>query len=95
MGGFEVSVEDERGESGMLIRSQDKTYLIHMDGLEIFIFEKEIKVSRWVDHSYVIGAYSTREKALKVLDMIQDYYTNTINSRCRVFQMPQDSEVEA
>lgn len=41
-----------------------------------------------------IGHYSTEAKAIKVLDKIQDYHTNTINARCRVFQMPSDEEVE-
>ena len=52
----------------------------------------------------ILGAYSTEEKAIKVLDMIEDAYLNCNHSSMmwnyafvenKVFQMPQDSEVEA
>ena len=41
-----------------------------------------------------IGEYSTEEKAIKVLDMIQKRYEEfCCNNYCSVFEMPQDSEV--
>lgn len=65
----------------MLIRSQDKETLIN--------FNNSIVVNTMVDiggvtkmfcsyscDDYVIGHYSTREKALKVLDMIQEAYAD-------------------
>lgn len=39
-----------------------------------------------------LGAYSTKEKAIKVLDMIYEEYQSSIHN-CKAFQMPQDSEV--
>lgn len=65
----------------MLIRSQDKESLIAIDGnfVEILKYgdlsECSITVSTR-DHSslHVMARYSSVEKALKVLDMIQDAY---------------------
>lgn len=39
----------------------------------------------------MIGFYSTKAKAMKVLDMIQEAYVNGHID----YQMPEDSEVEA
>lgn len=64
----------------MLIRSQDKKYLIDMNGLEIHACGREIRASRWVDHYDTIGEYSTEEKAIKVLDMIQEAYETSLYS---------------
>ena len=42
----------------------------------------------------LLGQYSTEEKAIKVLDMIQKRYSEfCCNQFCSVFEMPQDSEV--
>ena len=62
---------------------------------EIFVYAYN---SQW------IGDYSTKEKAIKVLDMIQEEYLKPIYQnfidenevaiyKNKVFQMPQDSEV--
>lgn len=43
-----------------------------------------------------IGKYSTEEKAIKVLDMIEKQYLDyccNYHSKSGIFQMPQDSEV--
>ena len=43
-----------------------------------------------------LGIYSTEEKAIKVLDMIESKYTEGnewLSVAGKVFQMPQDSEV--
>lgn len=78
----------------MLIRSQDKETLIN--------FNNSIVVNTMVDiggvtkmfcsyscDDYVIGNYSSKEKAMKVLDMIQEAYVNGHID----YQMPADSEV--
>lgn len=44
----------------------------------------------YVNNLYPAGEYSTAEKALKVLDMIQEAYVNGHID----YQMPADSEVE-
>ncbi len=71
----------------MWIRSQDKEILIK--AVCIYLCgENHIYAS-----SVEIGKYSTKEKALKVLDMIERLiYDYQIGG---VFQMPQDDEVEA
>lgn len=55
----------------MLIRSQDKEILANMEGpiaIEIGTFNHD-----WKD-GYVLGFYSSKKKAIKVLDMIQEAY---------------------
>ena len=75
----------------MWIRSQDKEILIkavciYLCG-ENHICASTVEGDRWY-----IGKYSTNEKVLKVLDMIQKLiYDYQLGG---VFQMPQDDEVE-
>lgn len=69
----------------MWIRSQSLAVLVKVN--EICI---EDKTKIWAD-GYLIGKYSTEEKALLVLDMIEKvamYPGNTL------FQMPEDEDVE-
>lgn len=82
----------------MIIRSQNKTRITDDLNLHIFIHDYkstdecyEIQASTCA----TIGEYSTIEKAIKVLDMICDFYVecNCQYVRNKVFQMPQDSEV--
>lgn len=76
---------------GIWIRSQDKKILANVItagvdvGRNIFAFINNDKAE-----PIVIGTYSTEEKALKVLDAIQ----NAILIDFIVFQMPQNDEVE-
>lgn len=96
----------------MWIRSQQKGMLLKLNGFNIHIANNTHKweiigfdVKNSCQESYwIIGEYSTREKAIKVLDMIQkkmieinktkfygiEYTCYTEN----LFQMPQDDEVE-
>ena len=64
----------------MLIRSQDKNILINFNNtmlIEAVGIEKNIKiVCSDPNNDYCIGCYSTKEKALKVLDMIQEAYAD-------------------
>lgn len=73
----------------MLIRSQDKKFLIDIQGIEIYIVGTEIRISRWVDHYDMLGEYSTKEKALEVLDLIEMDYT----MNCKICNMPQEDEI--
>lgn len=82
----------------MLIRSQNKRSLFNLDRMENIQINKEqeqytVAIYFTEDDMATVGRYSTEEKAIKALDMIQDYHINIANVRCRVFQMPQDSEV--
>lgn len=66
----------------MLIRSQDKTALLKFENIVINLkLPESSKVICWSLQDaqrsggyFVLGEYSTKEKALKVLDMIQDAY---------------------
>lgn len=86
------------------IRSQDKENLINVNKIEITDFCDAYKSTIWGD-DILLGKYSSKEKALKVLDMIQEcieYNNSSHNSQWdstpyrvyNVFQMPLDSEVE-
>ena len=87
----------------MWIRSQYKTCLIKTDYIKVV--KNEIRAKASSDEFLVtIGEYSSQEKALKVLDMIQERIerNNSHNSarvgipylEYNVFQMPLDSEVK-
>lgn len=70
----------------MWIRSQDRKILTEIHNLDID------DINQIWDCSSLIGKYSSEEKALLVLDMIEKvsmYPGNTL------FQMPADDEVEA
>ena len=85
----------------MLIRSQDKKTLMRFDTIAIrtkyidkYRERKEVGKEIVVLSGGIasaVGAYSTEEKAIKVLDMIQNNFEDYIKNV--VFQMPQDSEV--
>lgn len=70
----------------MWIRSQDRKILTEIHNLDID------DINQIWDCSSLLGEYSSEEKALLVLDMIEKvsmYPGNTL------FQMPADDEVEA
>lgn len=91
----------------MLIRSQDKRMIVNFDNIcTISAFPEKDSVDIYVEDgtgSLMVGRYSVKEKAMKVLDMIQEAYCDFMAVRngdmwCgkdSVFQMPEDSEVEA
>lgn len=69
----------------MWIRSQDRKILTEIHNLDID------DINQIWDCSSLLGKYSSEEKALLVLDMIEKvsmYPGNTL------FQMPQDEDVE-
>ncbi len=94
----------------MWIRSQNKRILSSVDEVIVtFVDENKCFISGfWGTGSDTLGAYSTKEKALKVLDEIQNAIENTnyyiIDNFClnsyalkrgaQVYEMPQDDEVE-
>lgn len=99
----------------MLIRSQNKEVLVNMKTSIVFhisgvIGKKYPIFVYWKGNGYVIGLYSTKAKAIKVLDMIQEAYSEyqiMLNFSVSylhefkektdgfaIFQMPEDSEVE-
>lgn len=73
----------------MLIRSQDNKTLFNFTQY-INIGEHGKGAVIYVNNLYPAGEYSTAEKALKVLDMIQEAYINGHID----YQMPEDGSVE-
>lgn len=78
----------------MLVKSQNKTFLLNFNNLTAIYIEKIDKdfaiVYNDFEDAYTLGKYSTEAKAIKVLDMIQKAYLNGHID----YQMPEDSEVE-
>ena len=90
----------------MWVRSQNRMQLQNVNRLVIEQFEIGIYI---VGNGCTLGIYSTKEKALKVLDEIQtcimtehQFYTEDVNCIGKyftkeykeIYQMPQDEEVE-
>ena len=90
----------QKGWCVMIIRSQDKKKIYNFEQIRRIFVDTNMII---VDDVSILGEYSTEEKAIKVLDMIQNAYYNFEYSKflgcdndtfagC-VFEMPQDSEV--
>lgn len=64
----------------MLIRSQNREILINFNNspaIGIMEAEGDVRITcSDTDETFDIGHYSTKEKAIKVLDMIQEAYKN-------------------
>ena len=62
----------------MLIRSQNKKYLVSTNNITFYVMDSEVicfGISGIEDSDYIIlGHYETEAKAMKVLDMIQKVY---------------------
>lgn len=75
----------------MLIRSQDKETLINFDNsivINIIDIEGIVKIiCSYSCEDYIVGHYSTKAKALKVLDMIEEAYTKTGFAKAIVSEM--------
>lgn len=86
----------------MLIRSQNKEILVNFNvsaGIEIAEGTTKTVVTSYITGcSYLLGEYSTREKAMKVLDMIQEAYGDSeytkyvIPEVCRILSMKSKTE---
>lgn len=75
----------------MLIRSQDKETLINFDNsivINIIDIEGIVKIiCSYSCEDYIVWHYSTKAKALKVLDMIEEAYTKTGFAKAIVSEM--------
>lgn len=98
----------------MLIRSQDKRMIVNFENIcTVSAFPEKDSEDIYVEDgtgSLMVGRYSTKAKAIKVLDMIQEAYSEyqiMLNFSVSylhefkektdgfaIFQMPEDSEVE-
>lgn len=85
----------------MLIRSQDRTKLVDIAGKTIAIDRANAIGIMYANSNVLLGKYTSKEKAIKVLDMIQETYkqqkTEIIYREgiydIGTFQMPEDNEV--
>ena len=88
----------------MLIRSQDKRQLIELNNIRISVNKYMTYGENKHDSYYnvecpngVLGKYTTEEKALEVLDKIEEEYfaaNCTYKVANVVFHMPKDTEVD-
>lgn len=82
----------------MLIRSQDKSRLISLNNTRELRFWECAQGFNITDCVCPIGHYSTKAKAMKVLDMIQEAYGDSeytkyvIPEVCRILSMKQKTE---
>lgn len=74
----------------MWIRSQDRLRLQYVNRFEIEHFENK-EIATITGHGWFLGEYSTEEKALKVLNRIEECIENQPEF---TFYMPTDDEVE-
>lgn len=79
----------------MWIRSQNKRILTKVNEvIVVFVDENKCFISGfWDKGSDTLGVYLSREKALKVLDEIQDLIHKACDSGI-TYEMPQDEDVE-
>lgn len=83
----------------MWIRTQNKyilananSFRIRKDGIDDCVY---YAINGHYDrYEQELGIYSTKEKALKVLDQIKDNMESFEHEPTMVFQMPQDEDVE-
>ena len=79
----------------MLIRSQDKRMIVNFDNIcTVSASPEKHSEDIYVEDgtgSLMVGRYSTKAKAMKVLDMMQEAYVNGHID----YQMPEDGGVEA
>ena len=74
------------------VRTQDKECLTNISNIQ-YVYKNNIHgLGTYYDNLKILGTYKTREKALKVLDEIQDLLQNAYigNSNRIVYQMPKD-----
>lgn len=88
----------------MWVRTQSKSTLININSfsvsacLELSISKSDFlkrHISGISDNGNIciLGEYSSEEKALKVLDMLEESINEPHNNDFEVFQMPQEDEV--
>lgn len=89
----------------MLIRSQNKRMIVNFENVcTVSAFSEKDSEDIYIEDgagSLMVGRYSTKEKSMKVLDMIQEVYCEFMSvknddawdGKESVFYMPVDGEV--
>lgn len=76
------------------IRSQDKELLVNAKAFELQHYKNSPCqiFAVWNNNFMCIGTYKTKERAIEILDEIQDLYQNAyVGNSCRlVYQIPKD-----
>ena len=82
----------------MWIRNQDRTALLDCDNFEVESYSNAphavVTLNNRTNITVDLGVYSSKEKALKVLDQIQYNMELFEHELTMVFQMPTDNEVD-
>lgn len=79
----------------MWIRSQSKRLLINVDVISVHINVHDDCDDYLIrGGGYELGRYSSKEKALEVLDYIQSEIQSNVYNEQTVFEMPNDEDVE-
>ena len=79
----------------MLIRSQNRKFIVNLQNVDCLGItdDGDIEINAFNGAAEtLLGFYSAEEKAIKVLDKIQDMYASSFPP-VKVFQMPADEEV--
>lgn len=80
----------------MWIWSQNKQVITKLKNIRIKeIKENEYRILERInqEEDLILGTYSTKEKALKVIDKIHETLNYDLEMNLDVFQMPQEDEV--
>lgn len=80
----------------MWIRSQNKQVITKPKNIRLKeIKENEYRILERInqEEDLILGTYSTKEKALKVLDKIHETLLSDLEMNLDVFQMSQEDEV--
>ena len=81
----------------MWIRSQDRTALLDCDNFEVESYSNAppavVTLNNRTNIDVDLGVYSSKEKALKVLDEIQNWIHYEADENGITYQMPQDVDV--
>ena len=83
----------------MRLISQDGTYDFPYENVVVYRNETSVACGIMPDirEKVLLGKYSSKAKALKVMEMLREQYLATIydyRTRPKVFKFPDDSEVE-
>lgn len=78
------------------IRSQDKRILQEVDNIYLDANYEDKRIITYDGHYTELGTYETKERAIEILDKIQDLLQNAyvVNSNRIVYQMPKEVEYE-
>lgn len=81
----------------MIIRCQEKKGIANFDNIDSITLHENNEIYAYngcLESKLLLGKYSTEEKAIKVLDMIENAHRSMSFTDSVVFRMPKDEDVE-